>query len=52
MNPKELKQIAVLQGMDTDALTRLAAALEEKEYKEGQTIFSEGDAGDGMYFIV
>src|SRR5512137_2541714 len=52
MNPEELKHIAVLQGMDNDALTRLAVALEEKEYGDGQTVFAEGDAGDSMYFIV
>jgi CRP-like cAMP-binding protein len=52
MNSEELKHIAVLQGMDDDALTRLAAALEEREYGDGQTVFAEGDAGDSMYFIV
>src|SRR5262245_60515007 len=52
MNPEELKQIAVLQAMDSDALGRLAAVLEEKDYGDGQTVFSEGDPGDSMYFIV
>ena len=52
MNPEELKHIAVLQAMDDGALVRLAAALEEKDYVDGQTVFSEGDPGDSMYFIV
>ena len=52
MNPEELKHIAVLQAMDGDALARLAAALEEKDYADGQTVFAEGDPGDSMYFIV
>lgn len=52
MNPEELKQIAVLQAMDGEALARLAAALEEKTYADGQTVFAEGDPGDSMYFIV
>jgi CRP-like cAMP-binding protein len=52
MNPEELKHIAVLQGMDAGALARLAAALEEKAYGDGQTVFAEGDPGDSMYFIV
>jgi len=52
MNPEELKHIAVLQAMDSDALARLAAALEEKDYADGQTVFAEGDPGDSMYFIV
>src|SRR5262245_31856962 len=51
MNPDELKQIAVLQAMDSDALARLAAVLEEKEYGDGETVFAEGDPGDSMYFI-
>ena len=52
MNPDELKQIAVLQAMDSAALARLASALEEKDCADGQTVFAEGDPGDSMYFIV
>jgi CRP/FNR family transcriptional regulator, cyclic AMP receptor protein len=52
MNPEELKQIAVLQAMDGEALARLGAALEEKDYADGQTVFAEGDPGDSMFFIV
>jgi CRP/FNR family transcriptional regulator, cyclic AMP receptor protein len=52
MNPEELKHVTVLRDMDPDALTRLAAALEEKEYGDGEAVFAEGDPGDGMYFIV
>jgi len=52
MNPEELKHIAVLQAMDNDALARLAAALEETDSADGQTVFAEGDPGDSMYFIV
>ena len=52
MNPEELKHIAVLQAMDSEALARLAAALEQKDYADGQAVFAEGDPGDSMYFIV
>jgi CRP/FNR family transcriptional regulator, cyclic AMP receptor protein len=52
MNPDELKPIAVLQAMDHDALARLAAALEDTHYTDGQPVFAEGDPGDSMYFIV
>jgi CRP/FNR family transcriptional regulator, cyclic AMP receptor protein len=52
MNPEELKQIPVLKAMDTEALARLAAALEEKVYADDQTVFAEGDPGDAMYFVV
>jgi CRP/FNR family transcriptional regulator, cyclic AMP receptor protein len=51
MNPEELKHIAVLQAMGSDALARLAASLEQKDYADGQTVFAEGDPGDSMYFI-
>jgi CRP/FNR family transcriptional regulator, cyclic AMP receptor protein len=51
MNPQELKSIAVLQALDSDALARLAAAVEEKEYADGEAVFAEGDPGDSMYFI-
>jgi len=51
MNPKELKQIAVLQAMDDEALARLAVALEQQDYPDGQAVFAEGDPGDSMYFI-
>jgi CRP-like cAMP-binding protein len=37
--------------MDGAALARLAGALEEKVYADGQAVFAEGDPGDGMYFI-
>jgi len=52
MNPEELKQIAVLQAMDGEALARLAAALEQKDYADGQAVFAEGDPGDSMFFLV
>ncbi len=52
MTTEELKHIAVLQAMDSDALARLAAALEEKDYADGQTVFAEGGPGDSMYFIL
>lgn len=52
MNPEELKQIAVLQALDGDARARLAAALEDKNYADGEIVFAEGAPGDSMYFIV
>ena len=52
MKPEELKHIAVLQTMDSDALARLAAALEEKNFADAELVFAEGDPGDSMYFIL
>ena len=51
MNTEELKHIAVLKAIDSQALDRLASVLEEKTYADGQTVFAEGDPGDSMYFI-
>ncbi len=52
MNPEDLKQIAVLQNIDSDSRARLAAVLEDKNYSDGEVVFAEGDPGDSMYFIV
>lgn len=51
MNTADLKRIALLQAMDDEALARLAAVLEARDFADGQRIFREGDPGDGMYFI-
>ena len=51
MDPHTLRQIAVLRGLNSDALAQLAVALEEKVYADGQTVFADGDPGDSMYFI-
>src|SRR4051794_10031810 len=52
MNPDELKPITLLQGIDNALLRRLAAALEQKNYDDGQVVFAQGDPGDAMYFLV
>src|SRR5258706_10265729 len=52
MNPEELKHIAVLQAMHAEALARLAAALEEKDFADDQIVFAEGEPGDSMCFIL
>jgi CRP-like cAMP-binding protein len=52
MNPEEIKAIAVLQGIDSETLARLAEVMEQKDYPDGTPVFSEGDPGDSMYFIV
>ncbi len=39
MNADELKSIAVLQTMDRDARSRLAGALEQQDYADGQVVF-------------
>ncbi len=51
MNPEELKKIAVLQALDSEALTGLAAVLEQKQLSDGELVFAEGAPGDSMYFL-
>lgn len=51
MNAGTLKRIALLQAMDDEALNRLAGVLAARDFADGQTIFHEGEPGDGMYFI-
>lgn len=52
MNPNDLKSIAVLRDVSTDALERLATVLEERRFESGQLICAEGTAGDSMFFIL
>jgi CRP-like cAMP-binding protein len=51
MNPADLKKIPALHSVEGEALNHLAAALEQQNFKDGQVIFSEGDAPSAMYFI-
>jgi len=51
MTAAELKHIMVLQSLDTEALNRLGAVLEEDRYSDGEVIFAEGEPGETMYFI-
>jgi len=52
MTIADLKQMAILQGIEDDVLKRLAAALEEERFEAGQRLFAEGDPGGSMYLIV
>jgi CRP/FNR family transcriptional regulator, cyclic AMP receptor protein len=51
MSPDELKSIAVLQTLDDAALAGLAGVMEPCDHAAGQTVFTEGDPGDAMFFI-
>jgi CRP-like cAMP-binding protein len=51
MDPRQLQSITVLRDVDLETLTRLAGALEERKYADGQLIFDEGVPGDSMYFL-
>jgi CRP-like cAMP-binding protein len=51
MNPADIKKILALHSVEGDALIRLAAALEQQNFSDGQKVFSEGDTADAMFFI-
>ena len=52
MNPADLKSIAVLRALDPAALKGLSDVLESRDLTDGQSIFTEGDPGDAMFFLV
>ncbi len=46
-----LSQIALFSGLTPEQYKELAAIVTLKEYKKGQTIFNEGDPGNGFYIL-
>ena len=48
---KQIAAIPLFQGLNKEYHHQLSAILVEKRYKRGQTIFSEGDDGDGFYVV-
>jgi CRP/FNR family transcriptional regulator len=49
---EHLKTTPLFQGLTCEDLEDLAMILTDQEFKRGQTIFSEGDAGLGFYVVV
>ncbi len=49
---EHLKITPLFQGLTAEELDELAMILTDQEFKRGQTIFSEGDAGLGFYVVV
>lgn len=47
-----LKNVDVLSTLKDDERTKVADALEQKEYADGQSIISQGDAPDYFYLVV
>jgi len=52
MLKKKLESIALFAALDEDELEALAAISEIKTYQEGSLVFSEGDTGKDIYFLV
>jgi uncharacterized membrane protein len=52
MRPAELlAQIPLFQGLSDDDREALAARLDEKSFKAGDIVFSQGDQGSSMYIV-
>lgn len=49
--PLELHEIELFKGSKPDTLIDLAACMESRSFKAGQTIFSRGDPGAELYLI-
>jgi CRP/FNR family transcriptional regulator len=48
---KQIAAIPLFNGLTGDQHRQLSSIVVERTYKRGQTIFSEGDAGDGFYVV-
>ena len=48
---KQLSAIPLFQGLAIDHYRQLSSIVVDKLYRRGQTIFSEGDDGDGFYVV-
>lgn len=46
-----LADYPIYRDFDADDIETLAKICEEKKYSNGQAVFREGDAGDGLYII-
>jgi len=47
-----LKKVEILSVLEEHEVTKVADAIETKEYADGQLIFSQGDAPDFFYIVV
>jgi CRP/FNR family transcriptional regulator len=48
---QQISAIPLFQGLAADHCRQLASIVVNKPYRRGQTIFSEGDDGDGFYVV-
>ncbi len=46
-----LRSIPLFEGLAEDDLVALSAALEQRSFRAGTTIFSQGDVGSAMYIV-
>jgi CRP/FNR family transcriptional regulator, cyclic AMP receptor protein len=50
-NAEELAGVELFELLDADELTELAAVIDEKRLKEGETLFYTGDFGESLYIV-
>jgi len=48
---KQIAAIPLFNGLTADQHRQLSSIVVERTYRRGQTIFSEGDEGDGFYVV-
>jgi ATP-binding cassette, subfamily B, bacterial len=51
VDPSRLRAITLFAGLDHEALTRIALRLTSEYFEAGQTVFTQGDAGDRFFLI-
>jgi len=49
---KHLSLVDLFGGLSLQQLDEVAKIVTDREYKKGQLIFSEGDAGNGFYLVI
>ena len=50
-NAEELAGVELFELLDADELNELAAVIDEKNLKEGETVFQAGDFGESLYIV-
>ena len=48
---ESLKRVSLFRRLESDELENLAAAVDQVNFKSGETIFNESDRGDALYVI-
>jgi len=48
---KLLRSVELFAGLNDEQLGKVAAIFEERQYKEGEVVFSQGDPGDRLYLV-
>jgi uncharacterized membrane protein len=48
---ESLKRVSLFKRLEAEELENLAAAVDQVNYKSGETIFNESDRGDALYVI-